>query len=219
MARNQHDLRTILPLPRRNQGSDPTRGQDTDGLSVKWLKFPVASGPGHFGMIRYGGANCGADGNRSAQLSRFVAQNFRWGSIRIFGRFGRFGRDQITIKIALDRVEDTIDELRRLAGRESAGNLERLVDRDGLWCARLEEKFEYRHPKQVPVNDRHALDSPVFGSDPDPLVDLIEMFDRPGNQLIGEFTDFTGGLRQFPPVRIQQFRNRRTCHIVREQHL
>src|SRR6266404_7824531 len=79
-----------------------------------------------------------------------------------FGRIDMLLR-LLLIQIALDGVEDAVDELGGFVSREAAGNFESFVDGDGARC-RLVQKLINGKPQNIAIDDRHTRNAPVFRS-------------------------------------------------------
>jgi hypothetical protein len=154
-----------------------------------------------------------------SRLLRFVRDRGSLFTGYLFGNPGWCGLDRFAIEIAFDRVENAVDKLGRLTGRETTGNFERLVDGDGLGRCGLEKKFEDGHAEQVTIDDGHAWDAPVFSANPDPLVDLLEILDSPHDKFVGKVANILRRLGQLPPVTVEKILDRRTGDIVGEEHL
>src|SRR5215472_6452173 len=82
-----------------------------------------------------------------------------------FGR-GAFRRQLLRlllVKIALDSVEDTVDELGGFVSRKATGNFQRFIDRYGAGRG-FEKEFVDGEPENIAIDDGHARDAPVLGA-------------------------------------------------------
>src|SRR5829696_5227301 len=111
----------------------------------------------------------------------------------------------LAVEVALDGVEDAVDELRGLVGREAARDLQRLVDGDRARRLLVEELVD-GHAQDVPVHDGHARDAPVLGARADALVDLFEVRERAHGEAGRELARALVHLRlaQLVPVRADE---------------
>src|SRR5262245_22300737 len=107
---------------------------------------------------------------------------------------------RVIIQVAFDGVEQAIDKLSCVTGREAAGDFECFVDRHRFRVCGLVDEFIDRHPQQIAVDDRHSYNPPIFGTQSDPLVNFVKMSDRADHQLVGKTADLLRRLRHLPPV-------------------
>src|SRR5436305_3041562 len=88
-----------------------------------------------------------------------------------FSLFFVFRRDvflwMLFVEVALDGIEDAVDELCGFVGREATGDFERFVDGDGA-RRRLMQEFIDGEAQDVAINDSHARDAPVLSARLDP---------------------------------------------------
>src|SRR5687768_14467225 len=75
-------------------------------------------------------------------------------------------------ELAVDAVEDAVDEAARLPRAELLGDLDRLVDDHLGRRFRAPAKLVHREAEDVAVHDGHAIEVPVLGVAGDDVVDL-----------------------------------------------
>src|SRR5262245_46245657 len=86
----------------------------------------------------------------------------------------------------MDAVEDAVDEAARLTGPELLGDLDGLVDDDLGRGVGAPAELVDREAQDVAVDDRHAVEVPVFGEAGDGLVDARSRRHRPAYELVGK---------------------------------
>lgn len=99
-----------------------------------------------------------------------------------------------------DFVQDAVYERRRVFRRVFFRNFERLVDDDRRGDVRPEKEFTCRSPEDVPVDNRHSPDDPVFRGFPDGFIDDGEVFMGGLHDSGGEFLYFILFIISFPEL-------------------
>src|SRR5437868_7758002 len=86
----------------------------------------------------------------------------------------RFRLGRFDIEIALNRVENAVDELSCFVSRETARDFQSFVDRDRP-RRRFLQKFVNREAEQIAIDQRHPRDAPMFGARTDAFVNFFEV--------------------------------------------
>src|SRR5262245_49773296 len=109
---------------------------------------------------------------RSAASARTARNDSRlpWMSERTAYRNGRSGGGP---QLAMDAIEDPVDEAPGLLGPELLGDLDRLVDGHlGRYLGRAQELVDGQ-PQDVAIDHGHPLELPVLGALPDHAIDAV----------------------------------------------
>src|SRR5262249_49754855 len=78
------------------------------------------------------------------------------------------------VEVALDGVEDAVDELCGFVGREAASDFERLVDGYGA-RRRFVEKLVHCQAQNIAIDDGHARNAPVFRTRANAIVEQFRV--------------------------------------------
>src|SRR5437660_10790925 len=155
---------------------------------------------------------------KASQLGRFAVlitlSFFNFFEVHCLGFRRRF------IKIALDGVEDSVDELRGLVRGKSAGDFEGLIYRYGARRGLVQELVN-SETQDVAIHQRHARDAPVFGARANSFVDLWQIFQRAQRQSGRELVRarFQFAISQFRPEGAREIVSARSRNVSRKEHL
>src|ERR1051326_2034647 len=89
-------------------------------------------------------------------------------------------------QLAMDAIENAVDEPARLRGAELLGDLDGLVDHDLGGRLRAPAHLVAGEPQDVAVDGRHPLEVPVLGEPRDDVVDLLLRRLRAAHELVRE---------------------------------
>src|SRR5437762_2609401 len=108
------------------------------------------------------------------------------------------------IKIALDGVEDAVDELGCFVSGEPSRDFQGFVDGDSARSGFVEE-FVDGESQDVAIDDRHAGYAPMFGARTYALVERFQTRERSRRETGREFTRrfLNVGIAQLSPVGFQ----------------
>jgi hypothetical protein len=137
-----------------------------------------------------------------------------------FGFTRRFTFRRFLVEVALNRVQDSVYELRGFVGREAASNFQRFINRDCARC-RFVQEFVNRESEHIAINEGHAIDAPVLGTGTNAFVDFFKVRKSADGEPRGKLAclRFELTIRQLRPEGARQFFSARSRYVSRKEHL
>src|SRR5262245_43329440 len=95
----------------------------------------------------------------------------------------------LELPLSLDAIQNAVNELRGLLRAVSARDLDRFVDDDRAGSFGIEQQFLCRQPQDVPIDNGHPVQPPVFGMALNHGIDLFYMLNGLRHKSPGKLDD------------------------------
>ena len=90
----------------------------------------------------------------------------------------------VALEVTLDSVEDSVNELSGFERREAPGYFKRFVYHYCFRRVGLVQELIYGEAKDIPIDDSHSVDAPVFGALLNKVVYFVEARDRAQREVV-----------------------------------